>query len=78
MAHNLTDEEIIDFLKNDKIGRNAFLNSLLRVILNSSDGIILDLDGKWGSGKTVVAKELSLINESSESYNNLDDESLDK
>lgn len=78
MVRNLSDEEIINFLKNDKIGRNAFLNSLLRVILSSPNGIILDLDGKWGSGKTVVAKELSLINESSESYDNLDDELLGK
>lgn len=78
MVRNLSDEELINFLKNDKIGRNAFLNSLLRVILSSSNGIILDLDGKWGSGKTVVAKELSLINESSESYDNLDDELLGK
>lgn len=78
MVRNLSDEELINFLKNDKIGRNAFLNLLLRVILSSSNGIILDLDGKWGSGKTVVAKELSLINESSESYDNLDDELLGK
>lgn len=76
MARNLSDEEIINFLKNDKIGRNAFLSSLLQVILSSSDGTILDLDGKWGSGKTVVAKELGLINESNGSYDNLDDELL--
>lgn len=78
MARNLSDEEIIDFLKNDKIDRNSFLNSLLQVILSSSDGTILDLDGEWGSGKTVVARELSLINESRESYSNLDDELLDE
>ena len=76
MTHNLTDEEIIDFLSNDKVGRNAFLNSLLRVILNSVNGAILDLDGKWGSGKTVVAKELELISALKDSYDNLDDELL--
>lgn len=78
MIHNLSDEKIIGFLKNDKVGRNVFLNSLLRIILNSPDGVILDLDGKWGSGKTVVAKELSLVNGSSEFYDNLDDELLNE
>ena len=78
MIHNLSDEEIVEFLKNDKVSRNVFLNSLLRIIINSPDGVILDLDGKWGSGKTVIAKELSLINESSDSYDNLDEELLDE
>lgn len=76
MIRNLSDEEIMELLKNDRMGRNSFLNSLLRVILCSDDGVILDLDGKWGAGKTVVAKELKLINELNDSYDDIDDELL--
>ena len=54
-------EDIEDFLTKDILDRNRFIEALINIILNSDDGIILDLNGAWGSGKTVIARELEEI-----------------
>ena len=54
-------EDIQSFLSADALDRNKFVESLIYIILNSDDGVILDLNGTWGSGKTVIAKELEEI-----------------
>lgn len=54
-------EDIADFLTKDILDRNKFIETLINIILNSDDGIILDLNGAWGSGKTVIARELEEI-----------------
>lgn len=56
-----SEEKIKSFLENDSLNRNRFLNSLLSIILTSPDNVILDLNGNWGSGKTVIAKEIRLL-----------------
>ena len=54
-------EDIQNFLSADALDRNKFIESLIYIILNSDDGIILNLNGTWGSGKTVIANELKEI-----------------
>lgn len=54
-------EDIQNFLSADALDRNKFIESLIYIILNSDDGVILNLNGTWGSGKTVIANELKEI-----------------
>lgn len=56
-----TDGQIKEFAKKDSLGRNKFLQSLLTILLSVDDGTIIDLNGPWGSGKTVLAKQLKLL-----------------
>ncbi len=59
----ITDSDLKDFLKNDSLGRNRDLSAILRILdcLKSESGAIIALDGAWGSGKTVLVKELEAI-----------------
>lgn len=56
-----SEEKIKSFLESNSLGRNRFLNSLLSIIQTSPDNVIINLNGNWGSGKTVIAKEIQMI-----------------
>lgn len=56
-----TDDQIKEFAKEDFLGRNKFLQSLLTILLSVEDGTIIDLNGPWGSGKTVLVKQLEFL-----------------
>ena len=64
ISTDLSDEKIQSFLLKDSMGQNAFLSSLIKLLVEVDDGSIVDLDGQWGSGKTSVIREIQLISES--------------
>lgn len=66
------DDRIEEFLENNSLGRNAFLNGLLSIIESSNEGVILDVNGQWGSGKTVLAKEIEMLSTAGVSPDNID------
>lgn len=72
-------ESINTFLKEDTIGRNAFLGILMNLLSNMPTPSTVALDGKWGSGKTIVAKQLELIGkqEKTETFPDINNETVD-
>ena len=59
---NITNENIIDTLKNDYIERNSKLNKLIEILLSQTDNKVISIDGNWGSGKTFFVKQLEFLN----------------
>jgi len=45
-----------DPFKNDKLNRKAFAESLLSLITNVEDGLVISLDAPWGDGKTTFVR----------------------
>jgi len=46
----------IDPFKNDKLNRKPFAESLLSLIANVEDNLVISLDAPWGDGKTTFVK----------------------
>ena len=60
----LTPEIIIDEddpFKNDRLNRKPFGESLMDLIMNIEDNIVLSLDGQWGDGKTTFVKMWQML-----------------
>lgn len=76
-----TDTEIKEYLTSNAIGRNKQLKTLLKLLnaqANSSATSVLGIDGKWGTGKTVFAKQLlALNNEANISLKDITKKSID-
>jgi hypothetical protein len=54
----LRDDDIEEILTKDYLSRNTYLNNFLHAINSINRNTVLALDGKWGSGKTVFARQL--------------------
>ena len=68
---DLTDEQILEHLKNNTILRNNQLTVLIKLLNSLDDGTTLAIDGAWGSGKTVFVKQLLVLaDDSVEDYGN--------
>jgi hypothetical protein len=52
-----TDDQLIEFIKNDSIGRNKDLYAFLSMLNAIDDGYTFFIDGKWGDGKTVFVRQ---------------------
>ena len=74
------EEDISTFLRDDSIGRNSFLNILMNLLSNMPSPSTVALNGKWGSGKTIIAKQLEWIGEQkkTEVFPNIDREVVDE
>lgn len=56
------DENTIEaLLENDALGRNKFLSNLMGALIGSKIHMSISIDGRWGSGKTVIAKQLEYL-----------------
>ena len=63
-------ENVKRTLKDDKLNRNKWISKIVRLISDMSNSIIA-IDGKWGSGKTFIAKQMiEIINEKLNLENN--------
>ena len=62
-----TDDNIMNTLQNDILGRNKNIISLLKLLYLMKDNYNLCINGEWGTGKTFfvkqVIKSIELINE---------------
>jgi predicted KAP-like P-loop ATPase len=49
----------------DTLGRTAFTRHLLQLVhaVDASEGVVVGLEGEWGSGKTWVLRQFETINE---------------
>lgn len=67
----LTDEQILEHLKNNTILRNSQLSVLIKLLNSLKEASTLAIDGAWGSGKTVFVKQLRMLaDEGVEDYGN--------
>ena len=56
----LTEKNLEKLLKDDPLERTESIVSLANLINQIKSSAIISLDGKWGSGKTVLVKQLEL------------------
>jgi len=69
-ALDANEKNIKKTLKDDKLNRNKWISKIIKLISNMSNSIIA-IDGKWGSGKTFIAKQMiEIINEKLNLENN--------
>lgn len=48
--------EITDGFQNDRLNRQEYGEALLNLVSNSTEALVISLDGKWGEGKTTFVK----------------------
>ena len=72
----LTDEQILEHLRNDTILRNNQLSMLVKLLNSLKENTVLAIDGAWGSGKTVFVKQLLMLSDSA--IQDYDHNTLDK
>lgn len=61
MVKEATDEEVRKYLKNDAIGRNRQLDTLMKFLNSLDESIVIGINDAWGTGKTVFVKQLKLM-----------------
>lgn len=66
----LTDEEILQHLKNDTLRRNQQLSVLLKLLNTRKESTTIAIDGGWGTGKTVFVKQMMLLTNTEHSIQN--------
>ena len=71
MVKEATDEEIRNYLKNDAIGRNGQLDTLMKFLNNLDESIVIGINDAWGTGKTVFVKQLQLMASQEPSLDNV-------
>ena len=59
----LTDEQILEHLRNNTILRNNQLSMLVKLLNSLKENTVLAIDGAWGSGKTVFVKQLLMLSD---------------
>ena len=72
----LTDEQILEHLRNNTILRNNQLSMLVKLLNSLKEKTVLAIDGAWGSGKTVFVKQLLILSDETEEdygHNTLDE-----
>lgn len=55
------DEELIQLIKDDPIGRNQELGYLVRLLDANPEGLSVFLNGSWGSGKSYFVRQAELL-----------------
>lgn len=60
-------DEIRKMLEQDSVGRNQQLSLLIKFINSFDTNVVISIDGRWGSGKTVFVKQLKLLADEGES-----------
>ncbi len=73
----LTEENLVDSIKKDYLGRNKKLSKLIDILNSLSSNVVISIDGNWGTGKTIFVKQLELINKK-EDLNVLNKDSIKK
>ena len=61
MAKEATDNEILEYLKKDSIGRNQQLGILIKYITTLDEPTVIGIDDAWGTGKTVFVKQMQVL-----------------
>ena len=69
---SLDEANLEKLIINDKVNNKEYLDPLVRLLASIDDNETICIDGDWGSGKTVLVKQLEyLINNVDKNVNNL-------
>ena len=55
------EDELVQLMKNDPIGRNRELGYLVRLLDANPEGLSIFLNGTWGSGKSYFVRQAELL-----------------
>lgn len=56
-----TTENIIDMLEKDAIERNKYIATFLEMLDNVEQNFTIFINGDWGTGKTFLVKQISVL-----------------
>ena len=56
-----TDENVLNMLENNMIGRNSYIRSFLELLDNVDENFTIFVNGDWGTGKTFFIKQVKLL-----------------
>ena len=68
MKENITDEFIEETISKDLLKRNKKLVNTINLILKQKENFIMSINGEWGCGKTVFAKQLEYLVNNNDLY----------
>ena len=68
-----TDENAIEFLRTDPIGRNSIVFRFITLLNNIQESCTIAINGEWGSGKTFFIQQSRLILEALNAGPKMDD-----
>lgn len=68
MKENITDEFIEETISKDLLKRNRKLANTINIILKQKENFIMSINGEWGCGKTVFAKQIEYLLNNNELY----------
>lgn len=75
-SYKPTDENALQLLKSDVIGRTQEIRQFMMLLTNMEDDCYsIALNGEWGSGKTFFIKQIKLLLDAQNPYSSMDDES---
>ena len=57
----MTDDNLLNTINNDCLGRNSKIINLMKLLNNINDNFIISIDGEWGTGKTFFIKQLIYV-----------------
>ena len=71
MIERTDDEFIKSTITKDLLNRNRKLIYCIDFLLNQTNNSVISINGKWGSGKTVFAKQIEYVIKHDEVYSEL-------
>ena len=75
-SYKPTDENALQLLKSDVIGRTQDIRQFMTLLANMEDDCYsIALNGEWGSGKTFFIKQIKLLLDAKNPCSSMDDES---
>lgn len=76
MKENITDEFIVETISKDLLKRNRKLVNTVNLILRQKENFIMSINGEWGCGKTVFAKQIEYLLNNNELYTSVCNENM--
>lgn len=68
MKENISDEFIKDSIDKNLLKRNKKLVNTINLIMKQKENFIMSINGEWGCGKTVFAKQIEYLLNNNELY----------
>lgn len=65
----INDENIEETITNDLVGNRTYISSVFNMLNNIQKNAVICIDGYWGSGKTILVKQIEYIIKNSENEN---------
>lgn len=71
MKEIITDEFIKGSIDDNLLNRNKKLVNVINLMVKQEENLIISINGEWGSGKTVNAKQVEYLLNNDELYTSI-------